>query len=109
MRVWVTSVPDVASVWPSARKRRVGKHEGLADGPQGEHRVVADLVGHVRGGLQRVRPVAEQQLVDDAAQQDQGRVEPQREDRADETQGARQTVRSPTASRLATMPANTDR
>ena len=67
-RVCVSGVPDTASSRAVFADGGIRQHERLADRPQREHRVVADLPGHLAGRAERVGPAPEQQLVDHPTQ-----------------------------------------
>ena len=89
MRVCVVSVPDDATRHAVDHQRGVRDDQRLADRPQRDHRVLADPAGHRRRGAERVRAVAEEQLVDDPAQHHAGRVVGRRGQRGEEGQRAR--------------------
>ena len=66
------------------QQRGVRDDQRLADRPQRHDRVRADPAGHRRRGAERVRPLAEEQLVDDAAEDDAGGVVGRGAQRGDE-------------------------
>ena len=69
-------------------QRGVRHDQRLADRPQRDERVLADPAGHGGGGAQRVRALAEQQLVDHAAQDHAGGLVRRRRQRGEQPQRA---------------------
>ncbi len=84
MRVCVVSVPERGQRDAVDHERGVRDDQRLPDRPQRDDRVRADPPGHRRRGAERVGPLAEQQLVDDAAEQHAGRVVGRRGERRDQ-------------------------
>ena len=73
---------------PAVTEGGVRQDQRLADRPQRQQGVLTDPAGHRVGGVERVGPAAEQQLVDDPAQDDLQGPEGRRHQCADDGEGA---------------------
>ena len=73
---------------PVDREARVRQHERLSDRAQRQHRVIADPVDDPGGGVERVGALAEQHLVDHAAQHHAQGVERRSGEQSDDRENA---------------------